>query len=149
MTLQLQVDSLAAEVGGAFTGQLVRQADADGASNASKAREIRVQLLLRTEGRGTTDEAVVSSLTQPLQRYGGINAPFTLGVPPRSAVSYDGSLIRVLYRIEARVDLRLSRDIIVYRNVLVVPVGGLGMYTRAHPLPRPPQASAGGPAADG
>ena len=138
MTLGVELDSFVEEVGGVFTGRVSRLADADGTSSESKARAVRMELRYWTEGRGDTDNMVISNVEFPIEPHGGLQADFRLAVPQGAPISYDGSLIRVLYEIEARVDLKLARDPKVTRAVLVVPVGGLGTYDRPHPLPVDP-----------
>lgn len=135
MTVGLELDEQVCEVGGRFTGRLIRQADADGISNDSRARSIRLVLRVYTSGRGDTDRRDISTLTFDLEAHGGLNADFSLTVPADSPVSYDGSLMRIMYEIEARIDLKLARDEKYARQVLVVPEGGLGVYDRPHPLP--------------
>ncbi len=131
----LELEDMVCEVGGHFVGRLIRQADADGVSTDSRARSVRLVLRLYTEGRGDVDRVDVSSLRFDLAPHGGLSAEFSLPVPATSPVSYDGTLMRVQYEIEARVDLKLARDEKYGRRVLVVPVGGLGVYDRPHPLP--------------
>jgi len=138
MTIALDLDHVVAECGGHFTGRVSRQADADGVSSTSRARAVRLVLRYRTEGRGDTDRQDVSNLELELEPHGGLNTAFSLPVPPNGPVSYDGRMLRVLYEIEARVDVKLARDPKIERPVLVVPVGGLGVYDRPHPLPFDP-----------
>jgi hypothetical protein len=73
-----------------------------------------------------------------LEAHGGLNAAFSLLVPATSPVSYDGTLMRVMYEIEARVDLKFARDEKSAHQDLVIPVGGMGVYNRPHPLPLNP-----------
>lgn len=135
MTLSLDIDDHIAECGGRFTGTVRRDADADGVSSRSRARAVRLVLRYRTEGRGDTDKRDVSNLEFQLEAHGGLSTTFALSVPPDGPVSYDGRMLRVLYEIEARVDVKLARDPKIERAVLVVPKGGLGVYDRPHPLP--------------
>ena len=137
MTIQLAFDDLVGEVGGAITGVVSRQADADGVASESRARAVRLVLRLRTEGRGNTDTSDVSNQTFDLEAHGGLSVRFSLAIPRSTPISYDGSLMRVLYEVEARVDVKLARDPKVSYAVLIVPDGGLTVYQRPHPLPRP------------
>ena len=141
MSINLELDQMIAECGGRFTGRVSRAADADGVSSKSRARSIRLVLRLRTEGRGDTDKRDVSNLEFDLEAHGALSAPFSLAVPIGGPVSYDGHAMRVIYEIEARVDIKLARDPKVERVVLVVPQGGLGVYDRPHPLPYDPSWS--------
>lgn len=135
MTLELELDSEMCEVGGQLTGRLIRHADADGAVEESRARSIRLGLHMHTAGRGDTDRSEVVSLIFDLEAHGGLHADFVLLVPANVPVSYDGSLMRIMYDVQARVDLKLARDEKFSRPVVVVPEGGLGVYDRPHPLP--------------
>ena len=134
----LELDDLVCQVGDRFTGRLIRQADADGVTDSSRARSVRLVLRVYTEGRGDTDRQDLSTANFDLQPHGGLTADFSLAVPQGSPVSYDGTLMRIMYEIEARVDLKLARDEKYARQVLVVPEGGLGVYDRPHPLPLRP-----------
>ena len=66
----------------------------------------------------------------------GSTASFRLAVPSNGPISYDGRLIRVLWRIEARVDVKLAMDRTTEIPVLIIPSGGWGLYHQPHPLPR-------------
>lgn len=138
MTIAVELDQVVAECGGYFTGRVSRQPDADGVSSTSRARAVRMVLRYRTEGRGDTNRREVSNLEFPLQPHGGLDTRFSLAVPASGPISYDGRMIRILYEIEARVDVKLARDPKIERPVLVVPIGGLGVYDRPHPLPYDP-----------
>lgn len=139
MTMGLELDDLVCPVGHRFSGRLIRQADADGVTTTSKARAVRLVLRMYTEGRGDVDRSEISSCTFDLEPHGGLSASFSLSVPATSPISYDGTLMRIKYEIEARVDLKLARDDKYARQVLVVPEGGMGVYDRPHPLPLQPQ----------
>lgn len=135
MSIQLEFDELVAEVGSAITGQVSRTPDADGVTSESRARAVRLTLRLRTEGRGDTDTRTIGTSEFALEGHGGLTASFSLPVPASSPISYDGSLMRVMYEVEARVDIKLARDPKIKRVVLIVPVGGWATYDRPHPLP--------------
>lgn len=134
--MQLELDDIVCPIGHHFRGTLTRQPDADGLSSTSKARSVRLVLRMYTEGRGDTDRSEIAGLNFDLQSHGGLSVPFALAVPEGSPISYDGTLIRIKYEIEAKVDLKLARDEKFARQVLVVPEGGMGVYDRPHPLPR-------------
>ena len=142
MTVRLDLDDLVAEVGTGFTGRVHREPDADGVTSESRARAIRLMLRLRTEGRGDTDTKPITTCEFDVESHGGLSASFELAVPTGVPISYDGSLIRVIYEIEVRVDIKLARDPKVERLVLVVPRGGKQLYDRPHPLPVSPRRSA-------
>lgn len=130
MTLQLQLEDHVAEPGGAFAGTVSYAASVRG------ARAIRLTLRFRTEGRGTDDEAVLTEHELALDPSGGLTSTgFVLPVPRIAPISYDGSLIRIIHEVEARLDVKMARDVKVEQRVLVVPVGGIYHYDRPHPLP--------------
>jgi len=129
MTVELRVNSPIAEVGDAFSGWVHR--DALGGQVSS----IQLSLQCRTEGRGDTETATVDYLQLPVESDGSLSSPFTLRVPPLSPISYDGSLIRVIYEIEAETDVLIAGHPKVEKRVLVVLAGGQELYDRPHPLP--------------
>lgn len=125
-----------AEVGGTFVCELKRRPN-DGESNESgKVRAVRVTLRMTTEGRGSEDREDHVMKEVPVDEFGMASARIELAVPIDAPISYDGSLIRVMWQIEARTDVALARDQYSVAPVLVVPRGGLGVYARPHPLPR-------------
>lgn len=125
-----------AEVGGSFVCDLKRRPN-DGESNESgKVRAVRVTLRMTTEGRGSEDRKDYVTSEVPVDEFGIASERVELAVPADAPISYDGSLIRVMWHIEARTDVALARDQYSVAPVLVVPVGGLGVYSQPHPLPR-------------
>lgn len=135
--LAIRLDHDVAEVGGSFRCSL-RRSPADGETNdktVGKVRAVRIVLRMRTEGRGNTDRRDFETHEIPVDEYGMATADLELAVPTDAPISYDGSLIRVLWEIEARTDLKLMGDQRSSVSVLVVPTGGLGAYDRAHPMP--------------
>lgn len=133
---EIEVDDPFAEIGGVFNGRVFLPGAEGLDPDAGRIREVRVTLKCWTEGRGDTD-----SWNSPAQAFnvavdGSLTAPFTLAVPTTGPISYDGSLIRVLWAIEARTDLKMRIDKKNQLPVVVVPAGGLGHYRRPHPLYR-------------
>jgi hypothetical protein len=137
-SLEVQVDQGIVEVGGRFRGRLRRagQLDDIATDKQQRVRAVRLVLGYRTEGRGDTDEGTVAEREFPVDAYGRLDVGFELEVPRHGPISYDGRLVRVLWTIEATVDVKLARDRSTYIPVLVVPSGGWGLYQRPHPLPR-------------
>jgi len=133
--LTLYLDSPVAEVGGFVAGELHRAPDADGITDDSRARAVRLTLSYHTEGRGDEDSRSAPGLEFALEVHGGLQTRFELAVPGNSPISYDGRLLRVLWTLEARVDLKLARDPKIEASVVVVPRGGVSLYDRPHPLP--------------
>lgn len=132
MTLSMELDDEVAVVGGIFSGKLIREPD--GMEKGPMARAVRLSLKFFTEGRGDKDQKTLHTIEFPLGDDGRLDAPFSFDVPSDGPISYDGSLIRVVWEIEARIDLKLARDPKTERTVLVVPEGGGGLYQTPHPL---------------
>ena len=132
MTLSMELDDEVAVVGGAFSGRLIREHD--GTEKGLRARAVRLSLKFSTEGRGDTHQKTLHTFEFPLGDDGRLDESFVFEVPADAPISYDGSLIRVVWEIEARIDLKLARDPKTERTVLVVPEGGAGLYVAPHPL---------------
>lgn len=126
------------EVGGVFRGRLRRAGQLDDLSSENKqnVRGVRVSLGYTTEGRGDTDEQTVAELEFGVDEYGRVDTGFELRVPSNGPISYDGRLVRLLWSIEARVDVKLAIDRSTHIPVLVIPNGGWGLYHQPHPLRR-------------
>lgn len=92
-------------VGAHVTGQVIFD---PAYSGSDRARAILINLRWRTEGRGDRNDAIVQSLTVPFTAGPPrtiTKFPFRLTLPPDGPVSYHGSLIRVIWQVEARADL--------------------------------------------
>ncbi len=124
------------EIGSALRGRVRRTGELDDLATDSRqpVRAVRVSLRYTTEGRGDTDERTVAECELPVDEYGRTETTFEFTVPVRGPISYDGRLIRVLWFVDAQVDVRLRRDPTVHIPVLVIPSGGWGLYDRPHPL---------------
>lgn len=120
-----------AEVGSAFTGEVHRDLDT---GSSTPIRGVRILLRLRVSGQGDTDDRDVSGLEIETDDNGRISNRFELPVPVDGPVSYEGRLMRVQWSIEVRIDVKRRRDSAFEFPVLVVPRGGYGAYTGAHPL---------------
>ncbi len=129
----------ATEIGGVFQGQLIRVGELDDLVDRgqSRTRGIRLQLRYRTEGRGTTFTEIADEGECEADEFGRINATFELQVPRDGPISYDGSLIRVIWEIEVRVDIKRGFDTKDEIPVLVLPTNGWGIYQGPHPYRRP------------
>ena len=124
-----------AEVGGRFQGRLRRSPELD--DLAPRKQPVRaVQLLLHywTEGRGRNDAGDIARVDVPVDRHGRLDVEFALAVPPSGPISYDGRLIRVIWGIQATVDVKYQLDRKLHVPVLVIPQGGWGLYHAPHPL---------------
>lgn len=135
--LLIQIEHDIAEIDGTFLCTVSRS-PTDGESNnkvIGQVRAVRIALIMETEGRGTTNTERYGETTLPVDEYGMAQGTVHLTVPNDAPISYDGSLLRIGYRIEARTDVKLGRDQVSSAEVLVVPIGGLNTYSRPHPLP--------------
>ena len=135
--VELTVHNPLVEVGSIVRGRLVRVGELQdlATSSSTRVRELRLALRWVTEGRATTDSEVVDGRTFPVDEYGRLDTGFELAVPPTGPISYDGRLVRVRWRIEVEVDIKLKRDTSLASDVVVVPRNGFGVYQRSHPLP--------------
>lgn len=136
--LAIQIEDDVAEVGAKFRCS-VQRSPADGESNSGgrgQIRSVEITLGYFTEGRATVDKETVSSATIPVDEYGMASGDVELAIPADAPISYDGRLIRVRWQIEATTDIKLGRDQKSSAFVLVVPVGGHGLYESPHPLRR-------------
>ena len=65
-----------------------------------------VELVWRTEGRGTKEHEVVRSLTlSPAELSTGSAIPFTFQTPYEGPITYNGSLLRIIWEIKTTVTL--------------------------------------------
>lgn len=136
--LDIEIDNDVVEVGATVSGRIQRW-PSDGDDNSKKIGKIqavRVKVSWRTEGRGDRARATVGEITIPAAEFGQASGSFSVPIPPNSPISYDGSLIRVIWELEARTDRKLARDPKNSYRLLVVPRNGLGRYKRPHPLPK-------------
>jgi hypothetical protein len=130
----IELDSPFVEPGGQVTGR-VELPGAEGVNpTVDRIREVRVLLRFRTEGRGDKDSWEGPAQSFPVGVDGALTGYFTLDVADDSPISYDGGLLRLIWEVEARTDLRLRIDKKATATVVVVPAGGLGLYRRPHPL---------------
>lgn len=93
-------------------------------SGSERARAILVNLRWRTEGRGDRDSGVVQFLTIPFSAGPPPHVtrfPFRFTLPPDGPVTYHGYLIRVIWEIEARVDVSWTIDPKAAAPIIVVP----------------------------
>jgi hypothetical protein len=131
---EIEVDDAFAEIGGVFNGRVFLPGAEGLDPQASRIREVRVTLKYWTEGRGDTDSWQSDPRVYNVAVDGSLAARFSLAVPPAGPISYDGSLMRVMWAIEARTDLKMRIDKKNQLPVVVVPAGGTGLYRHPHPL---------------
>ncbi|WP_017325334.1 hypothetical protein [Synechococcus sp. PCC 7336] len=91
------------EVGGEIAGQVSVSLDRN-----NPPKQIEIEALWRTEGRGTRDKRTIDSVSPPLEGATwaiGRQFPFRFPLPDDVPISYDGELIRVIWEVEVRVAL--------------------------------------------
>ena len=131
---EIELDNPFVEPGGQITGRVMLPGAEGADPGVQRIREVRVLARFRTEGRGDHDVWESDPLAFDVGVDGSLHASFALDVPFDGPVSYDGGLLRVIWEVEARTDLRMRIDQKTTATVIVVPMGGLGLYRRAHPL---------------
>ena len=134
ITPTIILDGEFAEPGGRITGRVELPGLEGTDPTVERIREVRIMLRYRTEGRGDTDSWEGPAVSFPVGVDGALTADFTLDVPSDAPVSYDGNLLRLLWEVEARTDLRLRLDKKTSQSIVIVPSGGLGLYRHPHPL---------------
>lgn len=135
-TLSITLDVPAVELGGRIQGRVARAGEVDDLfeEGDQNVRAVRLRLRYYTEGRGTKVSRVVDETEFPTDEYGRVDTAFDLHVSPAAPISYDGSLIRVLWELEATVDIERRIDRRTEIPILVLPTNGWGLYQRPHPL---------------
>ena len=64
----------------------------------------KVELLWYTEGRGTCDRKIIDTFSlDPQQLTLGLPLPFTLQTPYEGPITYNGSLLRIIWSIKASI----------------------------------------------
>ena len=78
----------------------------------------KVELVWRTEGRGTKEHEIVRSLTlSPTEFSTGSAIPFAFQTPYEGPITYNGSLLRIIWEIKTTVTLpglRVKKDELAY-----------------------------------
>jgi hypothetical protein len=108
----LRLDRTVAECGDPVTGTVSW-------SGNRRGRPVAVVLRYRTQGRGDTDQAVVSRADLGAAESGQLR--FHLGVPPAGPVSYHGAVLSLLW--EVVVQIPAGRGEIAIAEVSVAPRG--------------------------
>ncbi len=106
-------------VGGSIGGRLIVDV-----LNGQRARELRVELRWRTEGRGDRNEEKVAAqtvLSGDLPAMQSAAMPFTLDVPDAGPITYEGHLIRIRWFVRGVVDVPWGKDIFDEVPVTVLP----------------------------
>lgn len=69
-------------------------------------KRVTVELLWRTEGRGTGDRKIIDTCSiDPQQLTLGLAIPFTVQTPYEGPITYNGALFRIIWEIKATVVL--------------------------------------------
>lgn len=85
------------------------------ASSQKQPKEIKISMGWRTEGRGEVDRQTVEEIRLGEDRFsanGAVYSDFNFPIPRSGPVSYDGSLIRIIWEVRIVVDMPgfFSRD---------------------------------------
>ena len=131
----VELDDWFAEIGGRVQGRVLLPGAEGIDSTTERIREVRVSLRYETDGRGDRDRWTGPAQSFDVNIDGSLYGTFALDVPTGSPISYDGSLFRVRWFVEARTDLRLRIDRKTSVEFVVIPGGGRGHYRQPHPLP--------------
>ena len=89
-------------LGETVTGELRWEPQKD-----TKYKSVKVRLAWATEGRGDNDGAVADIVELPAgETRGGesLRVPFSLTLPDGGPMSYDGTLVRIIWSVHAVVD---------------------------------------------
>jgi hypothetical protein len=98
--------------------------------------KVVVRLRYRTEGRGASDTEVVDEVIFAGSASGAER--IELSVPVNGPMSFDGSLVKVLWELDLSLDHRLAGDRGTTVGLTVLPRGGLALWARqAGTPPRP------------
>jgi hypothetical protein len=131
----LELDHWFAEPGGVFDGRVRLPPSPE--LTGRRVRGLRVELHYHTTGRGDRNQWIGPPQTFALGPDGSLQQQFVLPVPPDAPISYDGTLMRLIWSVRAVVDISMDTDPRSEVPVVVVPYGGLALYTqhrRPHPL---------------
>ncbi len=134
-TPHIELDDWFVEVGGQVRGRVTLPGAEGIDPTTERIREVRVSLRYETDGRGDRDRWTGSAQAFDVNVDGSLYAPFALEVPADAPISYDGSLFRVCWAVDAQTDLRTRLDRKTSLEFVVIPVGGHGHYRQPHPLP--------------
>lgn len=123
--IEIEVPQPVVEVGQKLHGRLVWTAE-----QQAKPKHVKVALGWRTEGRGDVDRKTTTELKLEA---GSVSAgdrtvfPFEFLLPNEGPISYDGSLLRILWEITVLVDLPglFARDEKYQLAIRVLPRGGI------------------------
>ena len=136
VTPSVEVDDYFVELGARVEGRVLLPGAEGLDPSVERIREVRVALHYWTEGRGDSDSWHGAPQVFDVNIDGSLHGRFSLDVPANAPISYDGSLFRVRWEVEARTDLKLRIDKTAGVGIVVLPAGGHGLYLQPHPLAR-------------
>lgn len=90
----------------------------------ARARAFVITVGWRTEGRGDTDRATLTTFRQPFTQGPPTTVttfPFRFWLPPTGPVTYHGRLLRIIWSVAARVDVEWAIDPSAARDFVVSP----------------------------
>ena len=95
-------------------------------AEGKQPRALIIMLAWRTEGAGETDSCVLRKLRREFAPSASIpvNVPFDFEIPADGPVSYDGTLLRVLWEIAVVVDIPWGLNEFEHASFRVVPHHG-------------------------
>jgi hypothetical protein len=118
--INIELRDAVVALGGTVRGQV--QWDPD----AKPPESVTVELRFRTEGRGTEDGRVVAGTERTFSGDPTMTAPwleFEFEVPADAPITYEGNLIRIIWEVEAGLDVPWARDPKASVGLTVLPLG--------------------------
>jgi hypothetical protein len=98
--IHLTLDQHTVAAGHSLSGTLIYQQTS---SRQHAPDRTTLELRWYTEGRGTCDRQTIHSLTlNPEKLATGVPIPFTLKIPDEGPITYNGSLLRIIWEVQAK-----------------------------------------------
>lgn len=101
--IDVHLSSTAIAAGETLSGTLTWNAP-----NAKVPKKATISIGWVTEGRGTRDRRTVQEVAldpNQLASSQGVPIPFSLQIPPEGPITYNGSLIRIIWEMKVLIDL--------------------------------------------
>jgi hypothetical protein len=100
--IHLTLDHHTVAAGHSLSGTLIY---GETSSRQNPPDKTTLELRWYTEGRGTLDLKSIHSLTlNPEKLATGLPIPFTLKIPDEGPITYNGSLLRIIWEVRANAD---------------------------------------------
>ena len=99
--IEIQLDQTSISVGDELSGSFIWQP-----TNNKNPRNAKISIRWYTEGRGSRDSQTVNQIKMDsitISSSQGEPIPFGMEVPYQSPITYNGSLLRVIWELEVRV----------------------------------------------